>query len=96
MAMPVMKFMRNFLQHVVPKRFVRIRYYGIMSNSTKKEMARECRDYFSIKEKILHAVAWQDIYKIVTRTDIQQCKKCGKGKMVMMKILPAFSICDGP
>lgn len=33
MALPVMEFMRRFLQHVLPWGFVKVRYYGFLSPS---------------------------------------------------------------
>jgi len=96
LSMPAIKFIKKFLLHVVPKRFVRIRYYGILSNSTKKEQVQKCRDYFSVAEKILNAKSWQEIYKSVTGTDIEKCKKCKIGNMVTVEILPDLSVRDGP
>ncbi len=96
LSMPAIKFIKKFLLHVVPKRFVRIRYYEILSNSTKKEQVQKCRDYFSVAEKILNAKSWQEIYKSVTGTDIEKCKKCKIGNMVTVEILPDLSVRDGP
>jgi len=33
LALPVMEFMRRFLQHVLPRGFVKVRYYGFLSPS---------------------------------------------------------------
>lgn len=33
MALPVMEFMRRFLQHVLPTGFMKVRYYGFLSPS---------------------------------------------------------------
>lgn len=35
MTLAADEFLRRFLLHVVPKRFVRIRYYGFMANRTR-------------------------------------------------------------
>jgi hypothetical protein len=37
------EFLRRFLLHVVPKGFVRIRYYGFLSNRNRKENLALCR-----------------------------------------------------
>lgn len=44
MSLPVEEFLRRFLLHVVPKRFVRIRYYGFLANRNRAanvELARQ-------------------------------------------------------
>lgn len=35
MSLPVQEFIRRFALHILPKRFVRIRHYGILSNKRK-------------------------------------------------------------
>ena len=34
MALPIMEFMRRFLQHVLPRGFMKVRYYGFLSPSS--------------------------------------------------------------
>jgi hypothetical protein len=38
-SVPAMEFIRRFLQHVVPKGFVKIRYYGLLSPGKRKLLA---------------------------------------------------------
>ena len=33
MTLPIMEFMRRFLQHVLPRGFMKVRYYGFLSPS---------------------------------------------------------------
>ena len=37
------EFMRRFLLHVLPKRFVRIRHFGVMANHQRSESIALCR-----------------------------------------------------
>src|SRR6185503_8846770 len=37
------EFIRRFLLHLLPKRFTRIRYFGILANRVKAEHLRLCR-----------------------------------------------------
>jgi hypothetical protein len=94
--MPVMQFIKHFLLHVVPYRFVRIRYYGLLSNSTKKKEIGKCREYYRIKEKKRTVKTWQEIYKTVTGVDIFECKECKKGKMVVSEIIKSKKSRSGP
>ena len=38
-TVPVMEFIRRFLQHVVPKNFMKIRYYGFLASSQRHKLA---------------------------------------------------------
>jgi hypothetical protein len=37
------EFIRRFLNHVLPSRFVRIRHFGLLANKTKKKNLEQCR-----------------------------------------------------
>ena len=37
-TLPAMKFIRRFLQHILPKGFQKIRYYGFLANGNKAKL----------------------------------------------------------
>ena len=37
------EFIRRFLIHILPPRFMKIRYYGIMGNKNKKKKLNKCK-----------------------------------------------------
>jgi hypothetical protein len=82
--------------HYVPKQFVRIRYYGILSNSTKTKQVQLCREYFSVKQEEKNTQSWQQIFSKVTGKDIDVCPHCGQGNLIIIEILPALYLRDGP
>lgn len=43
MQLDAVEFLRRFLQHVLPDRFVRIRHYGFLANRARKEKLSLCR-----------------------------------------------------
>jgi hypothetical protein len=43
MTLDAAEFIRRFLMHVMPRSFVRIRYYGFMANRHRAENLRRCR-----------------------------------------------------
>ena len=43
LTLTIPEFCRRFLQHVLPKRFVRIRYYGFLANGCRARMLSSCR-----------------------------------------------------
>ena len=77
------EFIRRFLMHVPPKRFVRIRHYGLLSSRNKKKKITLCRNilgckkYFS-KLKDMDAPA---IIRLLYNKDICKCSSCG-GKII--------------
>ena len=38
-TLPVQEFIRRFLQHVLPKGFVKVRYYGFLASGCRKRLA---------------------------------------------------------
>ncbi len=43
MKLDAVEFLRRFLQHVLPARFVRIRHYGFLANRARKQKLPLCR-----------------------------------------------------
>ena len=43
LKLDTVEFLRRFLQHVLPDRFVRIRHYGFLANRARKEKLPRCR-----------------------------------------------------
>lgn len=44
LTIPGVEFIRRFLMHVPPKRYVRIRHYGLLCSRTKNKKLALCRD----------------------------------------------------
>jgi hypothetical protein len=49
MTLPAVQFLRRFLLHVLPKGFVRLRYYGLLANRGRKDNIALCRQLLSEK-----------------------------------------------
>jgi hypothetical protein len=43
LTLPLPEFCRRFLLHVLPKGFVRIRYYGFLANASRARLLASCR-----------------------------------------------------
>ena len=41
---PAHEFIRRFLLHVLPKRFVRIHHYGLLANRSRRRRIARCRE----------------------------------------------------
>jgi hypothetical protein len=80
------EFIRRFLMHVPPRRFVRIRHYGILSTRCKSAKMARCRLLLrQIQRKAqLKGLPVPEILKLLWNIDICTCEKCG-GSLRMVK-----------
>ena len=76
-------FIRRFLMHVPPKRFVRIRHYGLLSSRNKKRKIPLCRNLLGCKKYLsrLKALDAPAIINLLYGKDVCRCTACG-GKII--------------
>ncbi|MCC6599339.1 MAG: transposase, partial [Crocinitomicaceae bacterium] len=48
MTLDAMEFVRRFAMHILPKGFVRIRHYGILSSTAKRKKLPQIKAHFGI------------------------------------------------
>jgi hypothetical protein len=75
-------FLHRFSLHILPKRFVRIRYFGILSSKMKRDIKPESPEIVPAKETS------QERLKRLTQFDVYQCPYCKKGSMQIVEVLP--------
>lgn len=86
--LPVDEFLRRFVMHVPPKRFVRIRYYGFMANRIRAKNLDRAREL--IGERELPSI---DRPAVI---DEARCPICGEGTLHVIatiqpdRFLPSF------
>lgn len=84
------EFLRRFLLHVVPPRYVRIRYYGIMANRNHRKNRNLCRQFYQMEEEEEPpAETWEDIMEKVTGKDPRVCPHCQKGRLRLSAEIPS-------
>ena len=89
MALLVLDFIRRFLLHVLPKRYTRIRYFGLLAHRNKKLMLEACLEFYRLKQKTKEISKGVDeIILELTGTDIHTCPKCRSGVLVKTEELP--------
>lgn len=76
MALPHGEFVRRFAQHILPKRFVKIRHYGFLSSTHKRLKYRSLQDKFNIKPKT-------DGVKL--KLQLKKCPCCKTGNLIIME-----------
>jgi hypothetical protein len=81
MTISVDEFIRRFLIHILPNRFMKIRHYGFLGNRNKESKLKICKQLTFTpiiqKEK---ASTLQLIQKIIGK-DVSKCPNCGSDKL---------------
>lgn len=84
------EFIRRFLLHVLPHKFMKIRYFGFLSHRNKKQALKLIRKLIDpdakIPQKIEETVL--EMMRRLTGQDLLCCPNCKKGKMTIIKELP--------
>ena len=94
MTLAVEEFLRRFLLHILPERFVRIRYYGLLSTRTREEDLALCRQLLGAAsvcaagEPVI-AESWRELQARLTGQDPALCPHCEGGHLLWVKELSA-------
>ena len=84
MTLSGVEFLRRFCMHILPRGFVKIRYFGILT-STYREQVKSLKskpDVLQLTETKLQRIAR------LTGFDPCKCSKCKTGNMIPFEILP--------
>ena len=82
-------FIRLFTEHILPKRFVKIRHFGILSSRSKKRDLALCR--LSLGAPCPPArpkLTTRDFIIMTTGKDPYKCPCCSTGEMVIVALIP--------
>lgn len=93
MTLDAAEFIRRFLLHVLPKGFVKIRYFGFLSHRRKKEAIARIRELLNAVEDFAAKTpeTVREILIRLTGIDMVKCPHCGNGRMCTIKQLPCFA-----
>ncbi len=99
MTLKAQEFIRRFLLHVLPHRYVRLRHFSLLSNRNRKNDIALCREFLEggttvTKEKDKQET-WQEHLLRLCGIDVTTCPICKKGKMFRLEVLPP-SRCNDP
>ena len=81
MTVSIIEFIRRFLLHILPKGFVRIRYYGFLANKNRKNKLKTILNYFKKRLPEKGACSVIQIFKELLGIDVSKCPECKKGVM---------------
>jgi hypothetical protein len=93
MTLEIGEFIRRFLLHIVPTGFVRIRYFGFLAQSAKKNKLSRCRNLLGVKERkplpaAIDKKAFADLVADICGYSRWQCPLCHTGRLRPRFIIP--------
>jgi hypothetical protein len=93
-TLDIKDFMLRYLNHVLPLRFIRIRYYGFLGNPARKENIEKALILLGETPKQSEKLPanWIELMIYLTDSDPTVCKKCKTGHMVLYKVLERENI----
>jgi len=91
MTLKADEFIRRFLLHVLPSRYVRIRHFGLLANRKRKKAIALCRkilgDAQTLTQQNSRKETWQEQLFRICGVDVTLCPVCRKGRMYMVALL---------
>jgi Putative transposase/Transposase zinc-binding domain len=84
------EFIRRFLLHVLPQRFMRIRHFGFLANRSKKQALTQCRKLLGLSPVLPESPnqSVKDLLLKITGIDLYRCPCCHNGTMIVIGELP--------
>lgn len=80
MTLPGEEFARRFVQHVLPRGFVRVRHYGLLANRGREAKLTTCRRLLGLAAAVLVVKS--------SAVAVRCCDTCGEGLMTLVRLLP--------
>ena len=82
MKLQAEEFIRRFLMHILPPRFMKIRHYGLLGNRNKKTKLAECKRLTKTANLVKLEISTLEILKKTLGTNFNLCPVCHKGHLV--------------
>jgi hypothetical protein len=99
MTLKADEFIRRFLLHVLPSRYVRIRHFGLLANRKRKDTIALCRRILgegkTVTKQDTRKETWQEQLLRICGIDVTLCPVCQKGRMFRIALLLPLR-CNSP
>ena len=82
MTIKAEEFIRRFLMHILPPRFMKIRHYGLLGNRNKKTKLAICKKLTNTANLEKLEISTLEILKKTLGVDFNLCPVCKKGHLV--------------
>lgn len=92
MRLPAVEFVRRLLLHVLPRGFVRIRHYGILSNRRRRDNLALCRQLLEGAAPEAESTEPKKLSEgLASVTPTRSCPNCGAARMIVIEEFSARS-----
>ena len=71
------EFMRRFLLHILPEKFVKIRYFGILGTRNRNTKLLKCQKLTGVNLSNIQRLSKQQLIKNIFGENVFNCSKCG-------------------
>ncbi len=99
MTLKADEFIRRFLLHVLPERYVRIRHFGLLANRSRKDNIAACRKIIGgckpVTKETTKQETWQEQLLRICGIDVAVCPVCQTGRMFKVALLHPLR-CNSP
>lgn len=94
MTVSAEEFIQRFLQHALPPRFQRIRYYRFLANCHRAAKLELCRRLLATPctDLLPCPIDCRDFLVALTPSNLRLCPQCGIGILIRIELFP----CHGP
>jgi len=93
MTLPVMSFIQRFLQHCLPKGFIKVRYYGFLSPRGRKERIDKIRALIREKDELPPDPDQEEGEAVqADPAEPLRCRHCGGRLLLIRRLEKAFDI----
>ena len=79
MTLTANEFLRRFMQHVLPRGFVRIRSFGFLANRVRDEQLALCRKLLNVGEPAAAVANGERGLLSIAKDDALRCPRCRQG-----------------
>ena len=89
MILPGPEFIRRFLAHVLPGKFIRIRHFGLLGSRGKKKNIETARKLLGM-ESAVEVIKPEDFKQFLTRiigVNLDTCTQCKKGNLIKIELI---------
>jgi len=93
MTLSVDEFLRRFLLHLLPKRFMRIRNFGYLANRRRKSLLPLC---FQLLGSTPQSSSAEETSSTEAAAALWICPKCGGPMIIIGPIMPATVLSRSP
>ena len=89
LTLPGQEFIRRFLSHVLPDKFIRIRHFGFLGSRNKKKELATARRLLNVKAcvEIIKEENFKELLLRVTGVNVMACPCCSTGKLIAVETL---------